>query len=406
MASRVCLIGVGYVGLPTAGLLARAGHAVVGVDRNPEVVRALRGEIPFDAEPDVQELLADPVVRQNLTGSAQVVAAETYIVAVPTPLENPRKTADLSMVKDACEAAAQVLAPGALVVIESTVPPGACQRVVAPILERSGLRVGRDLWLAHCPERVLPGRAVWEIVHNHRIIGAADDASGDAAAALYAGFCEGELVRCDLITAELCKLMENTYRDVNIALANELAMVCASLDVDVHRAIEIANKHPRVSFLRPGIGVGGHCIPIDPWFIAEVDPESSVLMPTARRINDAQPARIAGILRRLVADLAEPRLLLVGATYKADVYDLREAPALEIFERLRDDGYDVRLVDPLTREYPSRGLAVEAAGRDLCAILVPHRAVLEELDARRAEIAAAMRTPRLYSVAGGAAVRA
>jgi UDP-N-acetyl-D-mannosaminuronic acid dehydrogenase len=304
------------------------------------------------------------------------------------------------MVVAACEALAPHVRKGALVVLESTVPPLTCRRVMTPILERGGLKVGPDVLLAHCPERILPGNVFHEIVHNDRIIGGVDLASTAAAAALYGSFVKGELFRTDDVTAELCKLMENTYRDVNIALANELSMVCASLGVNVHDVIDMANRHPRVNILKPGIGVGGHCIPIDPWFITEVDPESSVLIATARRINDRQPARIAHLVRRAVADVAEPRILCVGATYKPDVYDLRESPAIHIVDLLKEDGYDVRLVDPITREYPCEDLAVAARGCDLVAVLVPHRAVTSQIKDRRAEIEKAMRRPRIVDLSG------
>lgn len=397
----IAVVGVGRVGLPTAVLLARAGHHVIGIDIDAAVVQAIEAGVPHVCEPELQDLMADPAVRRNLRGSAEVVPADVYLIAVPTPLEEPRKTANLSMLRAACTNVARQVERGTLVIVESTVPPGTSTKVVTPLLEQSGLRVGADIRLAHCPERVLPGRVIWEIVHNCRIIGGVDEASQEAAVALYGSICRGEMICTDLITAEICKLIENTYRDVNIALANELAMVCATLGVDVHRVIDIANRHPRVNLLRPGIGVGGHCIPIDPWFIAEVDPQSSVLTPAARRINDAQPARIAGLIRRAVADLSEPRILLIGATYKANIYDLRKAPSIEILEALRQDGYDVRLIDPLTTEFPARCLVEEAAGCDCVAILVPHQQVLEELEQHRQSVMGVMRTPRLYSVAGG-----
>lgn len=211
----------------------------------------------------------------------------------------------------------------------------------------------------------------------------------------------GELIRTDDVTAELCKLMENTYRDVNIGLANEFARVASSLGVGVERAIRIANRHPRVNLLRPGIGVGGHCIPIDPWFTVEVDPESCLIIPAARRVNDSQPERVAKLIRRAVADVVEPRILCVGATYKADTYDLRESPALRIVSLLREDGYDTRLVDPLTREYPCADLAAAAEGCDLLVVLVPHRSVTRELSTRYEAIAGVMRRPVLFDASGG-----
>jgi UDP-N-acetyl-D-mannosaminuronic acid dehydrogenase len=398
---RIAVIGMGYVGLPAAILLARAGHEVIGVDIDDRVIKAVNEGILHIDEEEFAAMMASPEVRANLRGTKEVPVAEAYLIAVPTPLELPRKTADLSMVEAACASIVPQLRPGALVVLESTVPPLTCRKILTPILERTGLKVGRDIKLAHCPERILPGKVFHEIVHNDRIIGGVDAASIEAARALYATFVKGELISTDDVTAELCKLMENTYRDVNIALANELALVCESLGVDVHRAIDIANRHPRVDILRPGIGVGGHCIAIDPWFIAEADPESSVLIPTARRINDARPVKMASLIRKAVADVPEPRLLCLGATYKPDTYDLRESPAIEIFEILQHDGYDVRLVDPITREYPCKSLAEAAAGCDLVAVLVPHKRLKAQLAEDWERVVKSMRRPQIVDVSGG-----
>jgi UDP-N-acetyl-D-mannosaminuronic acid dehydrogenase len=398
---KIVILGMGYVGLPAAILLARAGHQVVGVDINEEIVKSVNQGLLHIDEEEFRAMIASPEVRANLRGTAQVEVADAYLIAVPTPLEYPRKTADLSMVRAACQSLVPHLRRGALVVLESTVPPLTCRKVITPILEASGLKVGKDILLAHCPERILPGRVFHEIVHNDRIIGGVDQASIEAARALYSTFVKGELVQTDDVTAELCKLMENTYRDVNIALANELASVCDALGVDVHRAIDIANRHPRVDLLRPGIGVGGHCIAIDPWFIAEADPESSVIIPTARRINDSRPAKMAALIRRAVADVPEPRLVCLGATYKPDTYDLRESPAIEIVHMLQRDGYQVRLVDPLTREYPCDSLVEAAGGCDLAVMLVPHKRLKARLAEEWDHILGAMRRPHIVDISGG-----
>jgi UDP-N-acetyl-D-mannosaminuronic acid dehydrogenase len=398
---KIVILGMGYVGLPAAILLARAGHQVVGVDINEDIVKSVNQGLLHIDEEEFRAMIASPEVRANLRGTAQVEVADAYLIAVPTPLDNPRKIADLSMVRAACQSLVPHLRRGALVVLESTVPPLTCRKVITPILETSGLKVGKDILLAHCPERILPGRVFHEIVHNDRIIGGVDQASIEAARALYSTFVKGELVQTDDVTAELCKLMENTYRDVNIALANELASVCDALGVDVHRAIDIANRHPRVDLLRPGIGVGGHCIAIDPWFIAEADPESSVIIPTARRINDSRPAKMAALIRRAVADVPEPRLVCLGATYKPDTYDLRESPAIEIFHMLQRDGYDVRLVDPLTREYPCESLAEAARGCDLAVMLVPHKRLKARLAEEWDRVLSAMRRPHIVDISGG-----
>lgn len=398
---RIAVVGLGYVGLPAAILLARAGHEVIGIDIDDRVVKAVNEGVLHIDEEEFRTMIASPEVRANLRATREVPVADAYLIAVPTPLEPIRKIAELAMVRAACESLVPHLRPGVLVVLESTVPPLTCRKLMTPILERSGLKVGKDIRLAHCPERILPGRVFHEIVHNDRIIGGVDTASIEAARAIYATFVKGELIPTDDVTAELCKLMENTYRDVNIALANELALVCESLGVDVHRAIDIANRHPRVDILRPGIGVGGHCIAIDPWFITEADPESSVLIPTARRINDARPDKMASLIRKAVADTAEPKLLCLGATYKPNTYDLRESPAIEIFEILAHDGYDVRLVDPLTREYPVTSLAEAARGCDLVAVLVPHKRLKAQLGEEWDAIVKSMRRPLIVDLSGG-----
>jgi UDP-N-acetyl-D-mannosaminuronic acid dehydrogenase len=237
-----------------------------------------------------------------------------------------------------------------------------------------------------------------EILGNDRVIGGLNEASTAAAADLYASFVEGELVRTDAVTAELCKLMENTYRDVNIALANELSRVAEEFGIDINRAIEVANRHPRVNLLKPGIGVGGHCIPIDPWFIAEVAPESCRLIPTARQLNDIQPERIASLIRRCLRDVRDPRILLAGATYKPEVYDLRQSPALEIARLLDRDGYQVELWDPITAEYGDKPLVDAARGCDTLAVLVPHKIVLDEIAEQREVLRGTMRCDRVIDL--------
>ncbi len=263
------------------------------------------------------------------------------------------------------------------------------------IEKQTDLVVGETVYLAHCPERILPGDIFHEIVYNDRIIGGINEKTRDMAAAVYASFVKGELYKTDDVTAELAKLMENSYRDVNIALANEFNAVAETLGIDGRRAIELANKHPRVNILSPGIGVGGHCIPLDPWFIKEVDPANSRLIFTSRLINDEMPARIAARIRRRVRDISAPRLTVIGAAYKPDVDDPRESPALEIVKLLREDGYDVAHYDPLIDGMGYESLAEAAKDADLLAILIPHRVVLEELARDRAAIEAAMRTPAI-----------
>jgi UDP-N-acetyl-D-mannosaminuronic acid dehydrogenase len=317
------------------------------------------------------------------------------MVAVPSPLDPRKKIADLSYVEASVASLLPVLRKGNLVIIESTVPPLTCRDLVAPMLERTGLRVGRDLMLAHCPERILPGNVFQEITFNDRVIGGTTPEASERARALYARFVKGELTITDDVTAEMVKLLENTYRDVNIALANEVAAVAETLGIDPLEMIALANRHPRVKLLKPGIGVGGHCIPLDPWFIKQVDPANSRLIFAARLINDEQPRRIAAKIRRALRDLADPHIVAIGATYKPNVPDVRESPANEIVALLREDGYRVDQLDPLVETMSYGSLREAARGADCLAILVEHDVVREEIGALREAILVGMRTPRL-----------
>lgn len=392
----IVVIGTGYVGLPAALMLAKAGHDVVGVDINENIVRAINEGVLLIKEEELQALLDDPAVKANLRAQSTPCEGDVFIIAVPTPVDPRKKAADMRYVDEAVEGLLPYLRPGNLIIIESTVPPLTCRERITPVIEaRTGLTVGEDVFLAHCPERILPGDIFHEIVYNDRIIGGINEKTRDLAANVYASFVKGNLYKTDDITAELVKLMENTYRDVNIALANEFAAVAETLGIDARQAIELANKHPRVDILSPGIGVGGHCIPIDPWFIKEVDPANSRLIFMSRLINDEMPSRVAARIRRAVREVPVPRIVALGAAYKPNVDDPRESPAIKIVELLREDGYDVAHYDPLIEgmEYPS--LVEAARGADLLAILVPHRVILEELARCRAEVEAAMRRPAI-----------
>jgi UDP-N-acetyl-D-mannosaminuronic acid dehydrogenase len=395
-AKTVVVVGTGYVGLPAALMLARAGYDVVGVDINENIVRAINDGIMRIKEDELQELMSDPQVRANLRAQSVPCEGDIFIIAVPTPLDHRKKQADMSYVDDAMRSIMPFLREGNLIIIESTIPPLTCRERVTPMIEKStSLVVGETIFLAHCPERILPGDIFHEIIHNDRIIGGINAKTQDMAAEVYASFVKGALYKTDDVTAELVKLMENTYRDVNIALANELSAVAETLGIDGREAIMLANRHPRVNILMPGIGVGGHCIPIDPWFIKEVDPANSRLIFTSRLINDEMPTKIAARVRRSVRDVAAPKLVVIGAAYKPNVDDPRESPASEVVELLREDGYRLDHYDPMIEgmKYPS--LVDICAGADLLAILVPHDSVLAELERDRARIEQVMRTPRI-----------
>ena len=396
-ACDVAVIGLGFVGLPAAIMLARAGRQVIGVDIDEGLIARLDASMCPIEEDGVAEVFHDPATRAHFRTSRTVPVADAYIIAVPTPLHARKKVAHLEALEAATASIVPSLRRGALVIVESTIPPLCCDETIKPILERSGLQVGVDLLLAHCPERLYPGNVAAEIVDNDRIIGGCNAAATERAKELYATFVRGELLGTDMLTAEFCKLMENTYRDVNIALANELALVAERIGTSIDAAIELANRHPRVSLLRPGIGVGGHCIPIDPWFIAEVAPEQTELIPAARRINDRMPSVIAGRIRRALAGVADPVIGVYGVTYKPDVDDQRESPAWEIVAQLERDGYRLEVADPIARVGTARTLRALAAGKDALVVLVPHAGAREELREHRAEILRALRSPILLS---------
>ncbi len=393
MAKKIVVIGTGYVGLPLAIMLARSGYEVIGVDIEENVVNAINEGVLHLAEEEVKQIFNEPEVRKNLRAQKNPCEADVFIISVPTPLDEKKRTADLSQVIAGIDSILPYLRSGNLVIIESTVPPLTCRNIIAPLIRKSGLKVGEDILLCHCPERILPGDAFEEIVHNDRVIGGLDGKAAEKAREIYASFVKGSLYLTDDVTAELVKLMENTYRDVNIALANEFAAVAEGLNVNIMQAIELANKHPRVNILKPGIGTGGHCIPVDPWFIKEVDPVNSRLIHTARLINDEVPSKIAAKIRQALRGIPNPRIVALGVTYKPDTYDTRNSPALHIINLLREDGYQVEAYDPLVESYQYASVAEVAKEADCLVVLVEHQIIKQELVQREAEIKKAMRHP-------------
>jgi UDP-N-acetyl-D-mannosaminuronic acid dehydrogenase len=381
--SSICLLGLGYIGLPTGSMFALAGKDVIGVDPSPRVQATLKdGHVSID-EPELQTLVSAAINSGRLRVQTRPEAADAFVIAVPTPLDQQTNRADLRFVRQAARDIVPFLRRGNLVVLESTVPPGTTRNVLAPILAESGLQPGRDICVAHCPERVLPGRILVELEQNDRLAGGLTPACADKAAELYRAFVKGAIMRTDATTAELVKVMENTYRDVNVALANEFALIAERLGVDVWEAIRLANHHPRVNVLRPGPGVGGHCIAVDPWFLVDVAPDESRLIRAAREVNDAMPEHVITRLEGLVAPPGP--IALLGVTYKAEVDDIRESPALRVAELAVQRGYAVRLCDPHvnaeTANLPAPLLPLEQALRDAQAVvlLVDHRA-FGELD--------------------------
>ena len=381
--NKICLLGLGYIGLPTGSMFALAGTDVIGVDPSPRVQAALRNGLASLEEPELHTLLRAAINSGRLRVQTRPEPADAFIIAVPTPLDPLTRRADLTYVEQAARDIAPLLRLGNLVVLESTVPPGTTRDVLAPILAESGLQPGRDIFVAHCPERVLPGRILVELEQNDRLAGGLTPACAERAADLYSAFVKGAIMRTNATTAEMVKVMENTFRDVNVALANEFALVAERLGVDVWEAIRLANHHPRVNVLRPGPGVGGHCIAVDPWFLVGAAPEVTPLIRASREVNDAMPEHV---LERLAGIVSPPApVALLGVTYKAEVDDVRESPALRVAELAVDLGYEVRLCDPHVKPetpgLPAAVLPIEQALRDAHAVvlLVDHRA-FKDLD--------------------------
>jgi UDP-N-acetyl-D-mannosaminuronic acid dehydrogenase len=344
--SKICVLGMGYIGLPTASTFAMHGLQVVGVDVKRNIIETLqRGELHIH-EPGLHSVVQQALASGNLRVSLQPEEADAFIIAVPTPFHDD-KTADLSFVRSATEAIVPYLRKGNLVVLESTSPPQTTEQVVVPLLERSGLQAGEEFLVCYSPERVLPGRILHELVENARVIGGIDAASARAGAELYKTFVRGEIIQTTATTAEMVKLMENTYRDINIAIANEFSRLAERFDVNIWEAIQIANLHPRVKILNPGVGVGGHCISVDPWFLVEKAPELTHLIKTARGVNDSQPAFVARLVREALGGTVDrKKIAVLGLAYKANVDDIRESPAIDVVELLVDLGAEVKAYEP------------------------------------------------------------
>lgn len=382
----LCVIGLGYIGLPTAAVFAASGLTVTGVDIDAGRVERVNGGTAGLGENGLDRLVAEVVAEGRLDAVTAPVPARAFIIAVPTPLTTAKQP-DLTHVHAAAAALAPELVRGALVVLESTVPVGATQRLAAQLAAArpdlnfpGGRRARPDVLIAHCPERVLPGRILEELRGNDRVIGGLDRASAEAAAALFARICDGRCHRTDAPTAEMTKLAENAYRDVNIAFANELALIAEAQGIDARAVIAMANRHPRVDILQPGPGVGGHCIAVDPWFLSASARGRSRLIPMARAVNDARPGQIAALALDRVGELPDPVIACLGLTYKRDVADLRESPAIEVARLLAAHAPGTVLaVEPHLDALPG-GLegvclvdAKTALGRaDLVLVLVDH----------------------------------
>ncbi|BAW31611.1 MAG TPA: nucleotide sugar dehydrogenase [Methanothermobacter sp.] len=366
----IAVFGLGHIGLPTAALFAKVGFNVIGVDINPHIIDSINKGISPIIEPGLDELLLEVVkkgkLKATIDGEYAAKEANTMIVVVPTPLSADRSS-DLSAVISASKTISKGLKEGDLVIVESTVPPSTCERIVLPILEESGLKVSRDFGLVYTPERALPNNTIYEMTNNARVIGGMDRESAERAAKLYHKITKGEIVKVkDIMTAEMVKLMENTYRDTNIALANELAIICESLGIDAIDAIEAANYHPRVNLHTPGPGVGGHCLSIDPYFIVEMAEANKVparLIKTARQINEEMPYHVLEILEDALndihVDIRDVTIGILGVAYKGNVADTRETPSKPLIDALLRKGSKVMVHDPYVKKEIIEGMGAE-----------------------------------------------
>lgn len=391
--NSVCVVGLGYIGLPTAAFIASKGVSVTGVDVNPDFVDSInRGEVPF-FEPGFEALLKRVVGEGFLKAQAEQIEADAYIVCVPTPFRENYKV-DTKYINAAAEAMAPHLRPGALVVLESTSPPGTTEAMAKHIIElRPDLSLDEDsenaIFVAHCPERVLPGQIMEEMENNDRVIGGLTPKGTQMACDLYGTFCTAELLQTNATTAEMAKLTENSFRDVNIAFANELSLISDRLGIDVWELIDLANHHPRVNILQPGPGVGGHCIAVDPWFIVSSVPEEARIIKMAREVNDGKPQWVIKKVKQALADKQDAVVAALGIAFKNDIDDLRESPSLNIVKQLGQENpeLDIRVVEPNVPELPEplsaipnlkkQDLEGAVADADIVLLLVNHKEFIE-----------------------------
>lgn len=365
---KICIMGQGYIGLPTAALFTRNHCEVVGVDVNEKIIGNLNKGIIHIEEPGISDIIQNAVKLGVYTASLTPQKADAFIITVPTPYIIENYSCDLSYVVSACESIIPFLEKGNTVIIESTIAPMSTDETIKPIFENAGFTIGEDLYLAHCPERVLPGKIIEELIHNDRIIGGVTTECAVKASEVYGQFVEGELMLTEAKTAELSKCMENTFRDVNIALANELAKICAKIGVNALDVIKMANKHPRVNLHSPGPGVGGHCLAIDPYFIYAKAPETAKIIKLARDTNNSMPGFVCEYVEKMIP---EGKIALLGVSYKGNTGDDRESPAYEIISRLSEN-YEIAIHDPHIDNPSFVGFAEAVDDADLILILCDH----------------------------------
>lgn len=371
---KLNVIGLGYIGLPTAAMFAANGVEVIGVDITESVVNTINKGMIHIEEPGLADLVKKVVEEGKLKASLTPTEADAFIISVPTPsFDDDYKGCNLKHVKSAAKAILPYVKKGNIVIVESTISPRTTEDEIKPIFEENGFVVGQDIFLAHCPERVLPGQILDELVNNNRIVGGITRECANKAAEVYEVFVKGEIIKTESKTAEMSKLMENTYRDINIAIANELTKICNELDINVLDVIQMANKHPRVNILNPGPGVGGHCLAVDPYFIYAETPTTAQLIKKARDINNSMPEYVVDNVEKLLDNDKNKTITVFGVTYKPDVDDLRESPSLKITEMLINKGYNVKIHDPFVKNDSYYNEEEALKNSDLLLCLVGHK---------------------------------
>jgi len=392
---KICVIGLGYIGLPTASILANNGYDVLGIDINDKVIEKLKNGILHIEEPDLKGIFINAINSGKLRVSKKIEKADVFIISVPTPLTAENK-AELSYVESACIEISKYIEKGNLIILESTSPPNTTENLVGGIIfKNSNLKAGKDYFLSFCPERVLPGKIIYELINNSRIIGGINKESAIKAREIYSSFVKADIYITDLKTAEIVKLAENTYRDVNLAFSNELSLICNYYHINVWDVIKFANMHPRVNILNPGPGVGGHCIPIDPWFIIQNLKIKNTLIEKCRNINNEMPLIISRKIIELIKEKINSKVTLFGASYKEDIGDTRGSPTLVIAEELRSKSINVSMYDPLVKNFKLKLTNLEDSliDSDLLVLMVGH-GIFRNLDMKY--IAGLMRTRNIF----------
>lgn len=371
---KITVVGLGYIGLPTSIMFAKHGVDVLGVDINEKTIDCLQQGKANIEEPGLQEAFEEVLETGKFKVSTKPEEADAFIITVPTPNnDDTYESCDISIVLSAINSVIPHLTKGDTIIVESTIAPRTIDDFVKPLIEETGFIVGEDIYLVHCPERVLPGKILEELVYNNRIIGGVTSKCVEAGKRVYSTFVKGEMIETNARTAEMSKLMENTYRDLNIALANELTKICNNLDINVLDVIEMANKHPRVNIHLPGPGVGGHCLAVDPYFIIATDPKNSPLIQNGRKINRSMPQFVVENVKRLLTGIDNAKVAVFGLTYKGDVDDIRESPAFDIYTLLQDEYLDVVAYDPhVELDFVEKDINKATDGASLVLILTDH----------------------------------